>query len=141
MDKIIARLVSQIEPIGGLEYNITEDSITVKKKTDQGFVVILTRYPDQSFVVNYGHYWHGHFDILEEAENFFISGVTGRARLVCTYHWRYLTKAIAEIKSEGQWQQVDEVGSCLGFLVWWLPKRVVYFSNILVHGILDPAAE
>ena len=132
MIQIIQKLSVHVEQIGGLEYTVSEDSISVQRSTDQGFVVILTGYPDQSFVVNYGHYWHGHFDTEEEAKDCFVSGLSGRYRLACTYHWRYLTKAVVEVYSGGHWQPVDTSGSCLGFLVWWLPKRVVYLKNELV---------
>ena len=130
MMQIIQQLVSHVEKIGGLEYTVTDDSISVRQKNDQGFKVILWGDRDQAFVVNYGHYWHGHFDTEEEAKDCFISGLSGRYRLACTYHWRYLTKSVVETFSEGKWQMLDNSGSCLGFLVWWLPKRVVYFQNI-----------
>jgi hypothetical protein len=136
MEKIIQRLVTQIEQLGGLDYSTTEDSITVQNNSNQGFLVTLWIDRDQTFIVNYGHFWHGHFDLFEEAEKCFIFGVTGRSRLVCTYRWRYLTKAVAEYYIDDQWQQVDVTGSCLGFLVWWLPRHVKQISNQRV-GVSD----
>jgi hypothetical protein len=129
MEKFLNDLTRQLERFPGLEKVRTEDSITVQPSDPKGFSVTIYGESDNYFVVNYGHYWHGHFEVAEEAADWFLAGVIGKARLVCTYRWRYLVKTIVEASESGQWIKADTLGSCLSVIVWWLPKRTEIFLN------------
>lgn len=131
MDQMLNELRDWVDQNYQMDFTITEDSITVQKTGGDGFLVILWGGDDGTFVVNYGHYWHGHYGDKKEAVEWFKMGVEGRSRLVCTYRWRYLVKAIAQYADNDQWVTVDTTGSCLGFLVWWLPKRIKIYQNNL----------
>jgi hypothetical protein len=129
MRPIIAKVLSLLETVDGLDFTITDDSITVKATADSGYSVTLWEDPHQTYVVNFGHYWHDHYSSEDKAVEWFMSGITGKFRLVCDYRWRYLVKCTVERHSDGDWMPADTVGSCLSFLVWWLPKRIVFLQN------------
>jgi hypothetical protein len=129
MRPVIAKALSILETLDGLEFSTTDDSVTVTKSSENGFPVTLWEDPRQTYVVNYGHYWHDHYSSEEKAIEFFASGVTGKYRLVCDYRWRYMVKCTVEDSTDGEWTPVDTLGSCIGFLVWWLPKRIMILQN------------
>ena len=129
MQEFLDQLESQLVKIGGYSFVRSLDSITVQSNSQDGFSVTVYGDSMNSFVVNYGHYWHGHYDSEEQAADWFMAGVTGWARLVCTYRWRYLLKAAVELKVEDGWILADTSGSCLGLFVWWLPKHIKIYGN------------
>lgn len=129
MRPIIKKVLSILESFENLDYSVTDDSITVKKTSDEGFSVILWEDPRQSYVVNFGHYWHDNWSSEEKAVNWFLYGVTGEYRLVCDYRWRYLVKCTVERFADDDWIPIDTVGSCLSLLVWWLPQRIIFLQN------------
>jgi hypothetical protein len=129
MRPVIAQALSMLETLDGLKISATDDSITVEETSDTGYPVTLWEDPHQTYVVNFAHYWHDHYSSEEKAIEWFMSGITGRYRLVCDYRWRYLVKCTVEDASDGEWIPIDTLGSCLGFLVWWLPKRKMIYQN------------
>jgi hypothetical protein len=129
MEKFLNSIAVQLTNLGKGDFKRTQDSITVPASGERGFSVTVWGDQRGEFVVNYGHYWHGHFTSEEEAVNWFVAGVTGLARLICTYHWRYLVKAQVERKEDEGWVLADTNGSCLAIFVWWLPKRIEVFVN------------
>lgn len=129
MRPIIKNALSILESFDSLNLTVTDDSIMVKKTSEEGFSATLWEDQRQTYVVNFGHFWHDHYSSEEKAINWFMSGVTGEFRLVCDYRWRYLVKCTVEKSKENEWVPIDTVGSCLSLLVWWLPKRITFLQN------------
>lgn len=129
MQDFLNELEGRLGEMGQFQLTRTEDSLTAASSGSNGFLVTVWGDRDGTFIVNYGHYWHGHLDTPEEAAEWFTAGVFGKARLVCTYHWRYLVKTIVEVQQEGRWIKADTLGSCLMVFVWWLPRRTEIFIN------------
>lgn len=128
MQKLQKSITKKLNKLGKFDIERTADSIKVSKNGSNGFPVTLYR-ESRGFMVYYGHYWHRYYETEEEAEDWFMSGVTGWARLVCSYNWRYLVKSTVELKDEDRWTRADTNGSCLAFLVWWLPRQTVILMN------------
>jgi hypothetical protein len=132
MGPLITKVLAFLETLDDLDLTVTDDSITVKETSKTGYTVTLWEDQTQTYVVNYGHYWHDHYSSEDKAVEWFMSGISGRFRLVCTYRWRYMVQCTVERSSDGDWIRADTVGSCLSFFVWWLPKREEYLQNKLV---------
>jgi uncharacterized protein (DUF608 family) len=129
MSELLDTLAAELDKLNLTDYKRTDDSIVVQAHGNDGFSVHLWGDHRREFIVNYGHYWHGHFETETEAADWFLAGATGWARLVCTYHWRYLVKSTVELWLDDNWTRADTTGSCLGLFVFWLPKRIRTFKN------------
>jgi hypothetical protein len=134
MDNLLDTLTNQLEKLNLTDYQRTDDSIVVQGNGEDGFSVHLWGDARGEYIVNYGHYWHGHFQNETEAMDWFMAGATGWARLVCTYHWRYMVKCSVELWIDDKWTQADTTGSCLGFIVFWLPRKIRILMNAQVQN-------
>jgi hypothetical protein len=134
MEKLLDSIEAKLIELGIRDFQRKDDSISLPNGGEDGFSVHLWSDRPGVYIVNYGHYWHGHFETESDALDWFFAGVTGQARLVCTYHWRYLVRSVVEISVDDQWEKADTTGSCLGVLVWWLPKRTMILRNEIVQA-------
>jgi hypothetical protein len=61
MGPLITKVLAFLETLDDLDLTVTDDSITVKETSKTGYTVTLWEDQAQTYVVNYGHYWHDHY--------------------------------------------------------------------------------
>lgn len=127
---IIEKIVAKLQRHEGAKYRVTDHSITVAPRTDDGFTVDL--------VANAGHYtvgfegWHEEFETEESALECFAFGMSDQCRLrvdLCgnsPYRWTL------ESKEGDDWVADSTTGLLL--FPFWRRRRTIYRQNAWFTG-------
>ncbi len=130
--KIVEEIEARLRKYSGVQYEVSDDAVTVPPDTEDGFEVslrIATTAPDPEITV-YFNGWHEEFSSSQEALNCFAMGLTKECRLKEWSRGEKAYKWCLEILQNGGWEAYSTTS--LFFAPFWKAKKVRYLQNNLV---------
>jgi len=131
MSKTIDKIVEKLKNHPDCDYELFDNSLTVKPNDDKGFPVTITAHEDNAFMVAYD-FWHEEFDKENEALNCFVFGLTTECRLKLTKRGQKPFKWTVEYNDKGTWKEDSTTG--VFNLAFWKSTNIEYLQNNLIKN-------
>ena len=126
---VVSEVVGLLKKYPQINYERRDDSVLVPPATPEGFAVTIEQIWEGHFAVSYGG-WQKDFDILEEAVDCFLMGLSNRCRLKVESKGSKPVRWTLEQLEEQNWREVSSRGSWSARL--FKQPEVSYLQNDLL---------
>ena len=131
MIQTIHKIIEKLKDYPDINYEHTDNSVTIIPKDENGFMVDLTAHSENAFTVSFD-FWHEEFEKEEEALNCFSFGLTKTCRIKRTKRGPQPFIWTVQYLDQGIWKDDSTTG--LFNFKFWKRKSVDYLQNDLIKS-------